>query len=212
MTTQLGHMRRSSREDRQPGLSLAAGIALASGRVHECCGSARWTFALWLAGRSEGPVLWIHPAWQNHQLGPQAMAHFADPSRFLFAAAPKPEDLLWCAEEALRAGVAPLVVVDLPAPPALTPVRRLHLAAETGAAKTAPPPLGLLLTPEDGGAAGIESRWFMSGTCPVAPNGARHWRLERRRARRDPPRSWQVTRENDHTPLIVDPAPTGDHG
>jgi protein ImuA len=103
-------------------------------------------------------------------------------------------------EEALRAGVVPLVVAELPEAPALTPVRRLNLAAEAGAERARhgglEAPLGLLLTPGDGGAAGAESRWHMA-PLPSAPaaaaGGPRHWRLERRRARMAPPAGWTMT-------------------
>ena len=71
---------------------------------------------------------------------------FLDPARLVFARTRKPAESLWAAEEALRTGEVPLVVADLPAPPALLAVRRLHLAAEAGA-RSAGRPLALLLTP-----------------------------------------------------------------
>lgn len=193
-----------TRTDRRPGpqVALHDQIPLAQGRVHECCGPARRTFALWLAGRTTGPVLWILPEWTPDRLNPDGMLPFADPARFLFVEARRAEDLLWCMEEALRAGAVPLVVADLPGPPALTPVRRMHLAAETGG-MSGPPPLGLLLTPGDGGAQGVESRWHMA---PAHAARARRWRLERRRARTLPPKVWTATQTRPRAGLNLAPA------
>lgn len=179
-----------------PRIDLHPEIALATARVHEACGPARRSFAMWLAGRviaragglAGGPVLWIAPAWEPEQPNPDGMRGLADPARFLFVRPRRAPDLLWCAEEALRSGAAALVVVDLPAAPALTPVRRLHLAAEAGAAQGTPP-LGLLLTPGEGGARGVESRWHMT---PAHTGRVRQWRLERRRARTLPPCAWDL--------------------
>jgi len=169
-------------------VTICDGIALDYGRTHEACGPARRTFALWLAAATTGPVLWISPAWEVDQLNPDGMMDFACPSRFLFLHAARQDDLLWATEEALRAGQVPLVVTDLPAPPGLKPVRRLHLSAQSGASH-GPAPLGLLLTPGNGGAAGIESRWHLT---PTHTGPQRQWLLQRLRARTLPPRSWQL--------------------
>lgn len=180
-----------TRHDRRSGpyVALHGDIALAQARVHECTGPARRVFALWVASHLPGRVLWIAPGWLPEQLHPDGMAEIADPDRVLFAYPDQDIDLLWSAEEALRSGAVALVVADLPAPPTLTPVRRLQLAAEAGATP-GPAPLGLLLTPDDDGTRGVESRWHMA---PGFGDGHPRWRLERRRARSLPPRAWDVT-------------------
>jgi len=170
---------------------LGPGISLRPGRVHEATGPARRSFALLAARATEGPVLWIQPAWTAERLNPDGFHALAAPGRFLFAWPRRAEDALWTMEEALRSGLVPLVIADLQAPPPLTPVRRLQLAAEAGS-KAGGPPLGLLLVPGDGGAAGVESRWHMT---PAHTAEATAWRLERRRARLDPPGTWLVRRE-----------------
>lgn len=170
-----------------PQLRLHDDIALPLARMHEVCGPARRSFALWLASRTQGPVMWIVPAWGSDPLHPDGMMAFVDPARVLFVQARRAEDLLWCTEEALRAGAVPLVVADLPGPPGLTSVRRMHLAAETGAGAGGGAPLGLLLTPGEGGAPGVETRWHMA---PAHEGRQRRWRLQRCRARSLPPRSW----------------------
>ncbi len=224
-----------------PALEVLPGIALRTGRVHEACGPARRVLAAWAiaatqragpsggawGGAAGGPppaTMWIRPAWISDRINPHGLAVWADPGALVVVDCPRAPDLLWCAEEALRAGSAALVVIDLPEPPGLTPVRRLHLAAEAGAARAhhlpagqdrrrpqAPAPLGVLLTPGDGGAAGVESRWrleALSGAAtisapPLAPAPSTrptdtrpllsgHWQLDRLRARRAPPARWRV--------------------
>jgi protein ImuA len=192
--------------------------------VHEATGSARATFAVVLAGALQGagtgPVIWIRPAWAPDRLHPDGMRPFADPGRFLFVDAARDADLLWCTEEALRSGQAPLVVADLPAVPGLTAVRRLTLAAEAGTGgmagkdrtSAAQVTTGLILTPGAGGAPGVETRWRMDtahgpdaggraegpadGDRPNAGRGS-VWRVERLRARMAPPAAFRITPDRD---------------
>ena len=114
-------------------LVLAPEVALARGRAHEVTGPARVAFALLAAARLDGPVLWLQPAWAAERLMGDGVCGILDPGRLVFGRARTLPALLRAAEEALRTGLVPLVVVELPSVPALTPVRRLHLAAEAGA-------------------------------------------------------------------------------
>lgn len=192
-----------SRRHRAPEQQFLGELGLAQARVHEFCGVARRTAALMLAARMEGPVFWICPAWEADRLNGEGMRYFTDPGRFVFFHPIRAEDVLWSMEEALRSGIVPLVVADLPAPPALTPVRRLHLAAETGMAEGSVAPLGLLLTGVAGGAPGAESRWQMNPAhAPDAPG----WHLTRQRARTAPPKTWHVRPEKGGFLLDARPA------
>ncbi|MEO1798365.1 MAG: hypothetical protein AAFR53_15345 [Pseudomonadota bacterium] len=172
-------------------------LALETARVHELCGAARRTLALMVAAAMEGPVFWVSPKWNVDRLHAEGVADFINPGRLTFVEPERANDLLWCCEEVLRTGAVPLLVGDLPGPPALTPIRRLHLAAETGATR-ANAPLGLLLTPGAGGALGVETRWRLD---PVAEGG--HWHLERLRARAVPPKRWSVDKERRLAPALT---------
>ena len=192
--------RTSYRRPDAPEVRFLGPLGLRTARVHEVCGSARRTLAVRIAGQCRGTVLWIRPGWETGRLNPEGMIPFADPSRFLFATPKRAEDLLWTAEEALRSGVVPLVIADIPAPPGLTAVRRLHLAAETGASVGNISPLGLLLTPGKGGAPGVESRWSFRGKHVADRTGT--WRLARLRARTAPEAVWQVQDEGEGMTLL----------
>lgn len=184
------HARLLTRAPHRPdtGQVLLGGLRLARGRVHEAHGPARQFFALLLARAMEGEVFWITPAWEPARLYAPGMVNLGlDPGRVTFIAAAHATDLLWTLEEVLRAGAVPLVVGELPAPPGLTPVRRMQLAAEAGAARGLAP-IGLLLTPE-GGAPATESRWRCA---PDHTPGHSAWTLSRERARSEPPASWRV--------------------
>ncbi len=174
----------------RPGLPVLDGLSLPLARLHEGCGPARHTLAMLVAHATRGPVFWIAPDWQGSRPNPDGMAPFAAPGRFTFVTCRRVEDLLWTLEEVLRSGAVSLAVADLPEPPGLTPVRRLHLAAETGARAGPFRPLGLILTPDDGGAPGVETRWHMA---PAHAPDAPAWRLARRRARTAPPAEWHLT-------------------
>lgn len=181
-------------------LHLAPEVGLARARAHEVAGPARVVFALMVAARSTGPVLWLQPAWARERLMGDGVRGFLDPGRLVFGRARSAIDILWAAEQALLSGRVPLVVADLPEPPALTPVRRLHLAAETGAA-AGTAPMALLLTPGDGGAPGVETRWHLAPAPGWAEGAAPRWRLTRARARMAPPMTWEMILERGQVHL-----------
>lgn len=185
-------------------LVLAPGVVLARARAHEASGAARVVFALLVAARLTGPVVWAHPGWAAERPVGDGLRGFLDPGRLVFARTRKPADSLWAAEEALRSGAAPLVVADLPEPPPLIAVRRLHLAAEAGALPGGEPPLALFLTPGAGGAPGIETRWRLDPVPGWAAGGSPRWRLARTRARMAPEASWEAWLEDGE--LRVAPA------
>lgn len=174
---------------RLPDIAVGDHLRLRPGRAHEFCGMARRRLAAMVGGRMTGPVLWIRLCWVPERLNPDGLRPLMDPARLILAEPRDPRDLLWCMEEGLRSGAVPLVVAELPEPPAMTPVRRLHLAAETGMQAAGAAPLGLLLTPGQGGAAGVESRWSLN---PAHAPGRAGWRLERLRARMAPPAGWDL--------------------
>jgi protein ImuA len=173
-------------------LTLAPGVALARARAHEAVGPARAVFALLAAARLAGPLLWIEPLWSPERPLGDGLRALLDPARLVLARTRKPAESFWAAEEALRSGEATLVVVALAAPPPLTAVRRLHLAAESGALHAPEAPIAILLTPGQGGAPGIETRWHLAPAPGWARNGTPCWRLARTRARMAPEASWHA--------------------
>lgn len=196
--------RRSHRS--RPEVPFLDGMSLALARVHEGCGPSRRMLALMIARAFEGPVFWLRLAWTAEHLNPAGLPDGVNPGRITTVDARRPEDILWTMEEVLRSGAVPLCVADLPAAPSLTAVRRMHLAAETGTAEGTVAPLGLLLTPGAGGAAGVESRWHLA---PDHAPGTSRWRLTRTRARTAPVQSWQVALQGSRLipgPVDAEPA------
>ena len=178
----------------KPGLAFLPGLSLAKTRVHEFCGPARRTLALIAARATDGPVFWITPGWMQDRLHGEGVLGLINPGRLTLIAPRRPEDILWTMEEVLRAGCVPFVVCELPGLPHLTPVRRLHLAAETAARDHATSPIGLLLIAGAGGAPAVESRWHMK---PAHDGDRQRWHLERRRARMEPVAGWRLERVVD---------------
>lgn len=210
MSLPIQHHRPRRTEDLQ---LLAGDLTLRRGRVHEFCGPSRLMLAARIMAATQGPVIWIRPGWLPERLNAAGLQPLADPARLILVQADRDENLLWAMEEALRSGSAPLVVAELPSPPALTPIRRLHLAAEAGAEAARRDaglaPLGLILSPGEGGAQGVESRWH------IAPAPSRtllwsdedRWRLARLRARLAPPAGWSLRTRPGREELEPRPLP-----
>ncbi len=199
-------------QDLQP---LVGDLTLRRGRVHELCGPARGMLAALVMGKTRGPVVWIRPGWLSDRLNAAGLQPIANPARLILATAPRDDGLLWAMEEALRSGAAPLVVAEVLTPPGLTPIRRLHLAAEAGLAAAhrdgTTAPLGLILLPGQGGAQGVESRWHMTPTPSrsLLWSDEVAWTLTRLRARMAPPARWHLTRDaTGHEGVVPLPDPT----
>ena len=107
-----------SRDSHRPALRLLGALDLALTRLHECTGPARHSFALLLIGALRGPVLWIAPAWARDRLNPDGICPLTGaengPESLIFITPERREDLLWCMEEALRSGAAPLIIAGPP--------------------------------------------------------------------------------------------------
>ncbi|TAG31433.1 MAG: hypothetical protein EAZ40_00475 [Rhodobacterales bacterium] len=192
--------------------ALVGDLTLRRGRVHEFCGPSRVMLAALVMAKAQGPVVWIRPGWLSDRLNAAGLQPLANPARLILATAARDDGLLWAMEEALRSGAAPLVIAELLSPPGLTPIRRLHLAAEAGSQAAqrdgVTAPIGLILSPGQGGAQGVESRWHMAPTPSrsLLWSDEGGWTLTRLRARLAPPAAWAL-RRGDRGAETLNPQP-----
>ncbi len=153
------------------------------GRMHEATGPGRLAFAMALAGRLTGPVLWVQESRGRDTICPQGLATFFDPARLVLARPTGARAVLQVAEEALRSGAAPLVVAELAGATDLTASRRLQLAAGAGAAR------GLCLVPEARARPNAaETRWH----CVAVPGGGARQLWELVKNKRGKLGCWEV--------------------
>ena len=172
------------------GIKLLPQAFLAWNRVHECKGESKIIFALWLAQKAKGTILWINETHNQETLNPDGIYPYVNPAQFLFANIRRKEDILWCTEEAMRYAACPLIIVNISSfNPGLTPIRRINLAG----GKTKENVMVILLTPDKyEGVQGVETRWHMA---PINDdtNLKRKWRLQRLKARMAPPKLWAIS-------------------
>lgn len=119
-------------------------------RVHEVYGPGAMGFAVMAAA---GACLWIRESWLADTLMPQGLLPVFDPARLLLARPKDQTDALAVAEETLKDGALPFVVIEITRPLNLREGRRLQLAAKAGGTT------GLCLIPEGMGSNAAETRW-----------------------------------------------------
>lgn len=138
------------------GMTSAASSLLPQivpGRVHEVSGPSAPAFALIQASQTKGPIFWIRPSWQIEQILPDGLHGILPPASVITIETAHEADSLAAAEEALKDGSTPFVMIEITKPLTLREGRRLQLAARAGGST------GLCLIPEGMGSNAAETRW-----------------------------------------------------
>lgn len=141
-------------------LRLTAELSLKRGRVHEVTGAAADSFAVIVAAKTSGSIVWIGRAKAVGTLTPMALCEFFDPARIVLIEGSHRKEVLWAAEQALRSKGAGLTVIQLDIGPDLIESRRLQLSAEQGGG------LGLVLIGRRAQSSAAQTRW----ECQALPN------------------------------------------
>jgi protein ImuA len=162
-----------------PSLDAALGGGLAAGALHEIAATceaeipAATGFALILAGRNPGPLVWVAEDMALAENGAPYGPGFEDlglaPERLIAVQAAKPRDVLWAMEEALAAagtGAAGAVIGEIRGGIDFLATRRLSLAVGRGRA------LALLLRSTPPSEASAAATRFVIGATPSSLAGA----------------------------------------
>lgn len=148
-------------------------LRLAPARVHEAEGAGRRAFALMQATRHPGPLVWVLPAHAPDQPFLPGLPEGVG-ERLHIVRVRSDTDLLWAAEESLRAAPVGFVIAEPGKPLTLTAGRRLQLAAEAGHTT------GLLLICEGAGSNAAETRWHCAPLPAETPDSTLHrWLLRK---------------------------------
>lgn len=134
-------------------VSLADTVLLARGRVHEVTGNSADMFAVLVASKLDGPVIWIGLESDVGSLAPTALQHYLDPARIILTEGITRLEILWAMEQVLRTSSVACVVAELSSGPNLRESRRLQVAAEEGGC------LGLVLIDGRVNTSAAETRW-----------------------------------------------------
>ena len=147
-------------------------------------------------GPGQGSVLWCRQTHGPHDFGwlygPGLAAFGFVPDQLLFVTSPKPADVLWVLEEALRSRTLTAIVGEVGPALDLTATRRLQLAAETMAT-----PVFLLRPPDACDASAAATRWSISAEQRAVQAWQKpRWRADLVRCRGGHPHHWVL--EWDH--------------
>jgi len=163
-------------------LCLCGPVRLAKGRVHEVTGNSADMFAVLTATRLEGPIIWIGLSRDIGSLAPTALQDFIDPARVILTEGISRSEVLWAAEQALRASCAQCVIIELSKGPNLRESRRLQIAAEEGGG------VGLILIHGRAHTSASETRWH----CIAQNKGPNAWGLSLTKNRKGELGQWDV--------------------
>tara|TARA_A100001011_G_scaffold166138_1_gene174854 strand:+ start:26 stop:700 length:675 start_codon:yes stop_codon:yes gene_type:complete len=181
-------------------IEFAPNIYLKIGRIHEICGPAKTRVAILVGAKTKGLIVWIRPDWENSIINTDSISNWFSPNQLLLINAKNKNDILFATEEVLRSGLSEVTITELPVIPSALQMRRIRLAITSGVKlNNTKKPLGLILSPNEGGATNIESRWYAS-TLPCWYNLTnkendtlnQKWYLKRLFSKTDPIKQWSI--------------------
>jgi len=147
-----------------PGtLELGGGIKLRKGRTHEVTGASADMFAVLAAAKLDQTVLWMGLHRDIITLCPAGLQTYLNVEDLILVEAVSRGELLWAADQALRASGGFCVIVDLPDTLSLKESRRLQLAAEQGGG------IGVLLLRGPANTSAAQTRWQCEPCCADPP-------------------------------------------
>lgn len=171
--------------------------------MHEVYGPAANMFAT-LAGQKSSLVLWIQEKWKRETLNPLGIKPFLDPERFLMARTHDQISGLSVAEEALRDGAIPFVVIEVTRALNFREGRRLQLAAQTGRTT------GLCIISEGMGSNATETRWNTTPVFDPETQDSTLMRWELKRNKKGTLDTWHVRWDQETCRVhVVSPAGNG---
>lgn len=137
----------------QNTLAVGNRIALRKGRIHEVAGAGADVFAAIAAAEQEQGILWIGLYRDIVSLCPTGLQAYLGIEDLIIVEAVSRGELLWAADQALRADGGFCVILEMPDMLSLKESRRLQLAAEQGGG------LGLILLRGGIGTSAAQTRW-----------------------------------------------------
>lgn len=175
-------MRMHAREE----LCLAEPISLAKGRVHEVTGVSADMFAVLTASRLRGQIIWIGRSREVNSISPAGLQSFIDPARVILIECISRREILWAAEQSLRASCTQCVIIELSSGPNLRESRRLQIASEEGGG------IGLILVSGRVQTSACETRWH----CEPSKTGQNIWDWSLTKNRKGELGTWRVQWSN----------------
>lgn len=165
-----------------PSVELCDGLELRMRRVHEVTGPAADMFAVLSAAKRSADIVWIGLGRDMSTLCPLGLERFLSVESLIIVEAVSRGEILWAADQVLRAGGGFTVIIDMPDALSLKESRRLQLAAEQGGG------LGLLILRGPAGSSAAQTRWRCA---PLSSDDAA-WRWQCVKGKNGEAGVWQV--------------------
>ncbi len=147
----------------QDALEFGAGALLRTGRIHEVTGRGADMSAILAAAWQQQTLLWIGLRRDIETLYPAGLQAYLGIEDIILIEAVSRGELLWAADQALRADGGFCVILEMPDTLSLKESRRLQLAAEQGGG------IGLILLRGGVSTSAAQTRWHCAPVCAAQP-------------------------------------------